>query len=59
VERSTYSSKLSLVIGDSLLVNAIISILISNTSMRSMKTDRINNEEIPATLNAVANAIEK
>lgn len=27
--------------------------------MRSMMTDRINNEEIPATLNAVANAIEK
>jgi methyl-accepting chemotaxis protein len=51
--------KLSLVIGGSLLVSVIISTIISNTSMRSMMTERINNEEIPATLNAVANAIEK
>jgi methyl-accepting chemotaxis protein len=51
--------KLSLVIGGSLLVSVLISTIISNTSMRSMMTERINNEEIPATLNAVANAIEK
>ncbi len=51
--------KLSLVIGGSLLISVIISTLISNSSMRSMMTERINNEEIPATLNAVANAIEK
>lgn len=51
--------KLSLVIGGSLLISVILSTLISNSSMRSMMTDRINNEEIPATLNAVANAIEK
>ena len=51
--------KLSLVIGGSLLISVIISTLISNSSMRSMMSDRINNEEIPATLNAVANAIEK
>lgn len=51
--------KLSLVIGGSLLISVLISTLISNTSMRSMMTERINNEEIPATLNAVANAIEK
>lgn len=51
--------KLSLVIGGSLLISVIISTIISNTSMRSMMTERINNEEIPATLNAVANAIEK
>lgn len=51
--------KLSLVIGGSLLISVIISTLISNSSMRSIITERINNEEIPATLNAVANAIEK
>ena len=51
--------KLSLVIGGSLLISVIISTLISNSSMRSMMTERIHNEEIPATLNAVANAIEK
>jgi methyl-accepting chemotaxis protein len=51
--------KLSLVIGGSLLISVLISTIISNTSMRSMMTERINNEEIPATLNAVANAIEK
>jgi methyl-accepting chemotaxis protein len=51
--------KLSLVIGGSLLISVIISTLISNSSMRSMMSERINNEEIPATLNAVANAIEK
>jgi len=51
--------KLSLVIGGSLLISVIISTIISNSSMRSMMTERINNEEIPATLNAVANAIEK
>ena len=51
--------KLSLVIGGSLLISVIISTLISNSSMRSIMTERINNEEIPATLNSVANAIEK
>ncbi|MEH6447960.1 MAG: methyl-accepting chemotaxis protein, partial [Oleispira sp.] len=50
--------KLSLVIGGSLLISVIISTIISNSSMRSMMTERINNEEIPATLNAVASAIE-
>ncbi|NRA24210.1 MAG: methyl-accepting chemotaxis protein, partial [Oleispira sp.] len=33
--------------------------LISNSSMRSMMVERITDDEIPATLNAVANAIEK
>ena len=51
--------KLSLVIGGSLLISVLISTIISNTSMRSMMTERINNEEIPATLDAVAYAIEK
>jgi methyl-accepting chemotaxis protein len=51
--------KLSLVIGGSLLISVLISTLISNSSMRSIMTERINNEEIPATLNSVANAIEK
>lgn len=51
--------KLSLVIGGSLLISVIISTIISNSSMRNMMTERINNDEIPATLNAVANAIEK
>lgn len=51
--------KLSFVIGGSLLISVIISTIISNTSMRSILSDRMNNEEIPATLNSVANAIEK
>jgi methyl-accepting chemotaxis protein len=51
--------KLSLVIGGSLLISVLISTLISNSSMRSIMTERINNDEIPATLNSVANAIEK
>ncbi len=51
--------KLSVVIAGSLFISVIISTLISNSSMRSMITERIINEEIPATLNAVAYAIEK
>jgi methyl-accepting chemotaxis protein len=51
--------KLSLVIGGSLLISVLISTFISNSSMRNMMVERINNDEIPATLNAVANAIEK
>lgn len=51
--------KLSIVIGGALLVSLIASTLISNTAMRDMVMGRIEAQEIPASLNAVANAIEK
>lgn len=51
--------KLSIVIGGALLVSLIASTLISNNAMRDMVMGRIETEEIPASLNAVANAIEK
>jgi methyl-accepting chemotaxis protein len=51
--------KLSIVIGGALLVSLIASTLISNSAMRDMVMSRIQEQEIPASLNAVANAIEK
>ncbi|MFT5594384.1 MAG: methyl-accepting chemotaxis protein [Oceanicoccus sp.] len=51
--------KLSIVIGGALLVSLIASTLISNNAMRDMVMGRIEVQEIPASLNAVANAIEK
>jgi methyl-accepting chemotaxis protein len=51
--------KLSIVIGAALLVSLIASTIISNNAMRDMVIGRIQAEEIPASLNAVANAIEK
>lgn len=51
--------KLTTVIGGGLVVSVLLSTLISNISMRSVLSDRINQEEIPATLASIANAIEK
>jgi len=51
--------KLSVVIGGALLLSLIISTLISNSAMRDMVMGRMQSQEIPATLNSVANAIEK
>ncbi len=51
--------KLSVVIGGALLLSLIISTFISNNAMRDMVMGRMKIQEIPATLNAVANAIEK
>lgn len=51
--------KLSLVIAAALLLSVIISTWISNSAMREMIIGRIEVEEIPASLNAVSNAIAK
>ena len=51
--------KLSIVIGGALLVSLIASTFISNNAMRDMVMGRIEVQEIPASLNAVANAIDK
>lgn len=51
--------KLSLVIGVALLISLIASTIISNNAMRNMVMGRIEVQEIPASLNSVANAIEK
>lgn len=51
--------KLSVVIGGALLISVLISTVISNTAMRTVMMDRIEADEIPATLNSIANAIEK
>ncbi len=51
--------KLSFVIGGSLLLTVILSTFISNSAMRDMMTERIEFDEIPATLDAITNAIEK
>ena len=51
--------KLSFVIGGALLLSVLLSTLIGNSAMRDMITERIEQEEIPATLDAVTNAIEK
>jgi len=51
--------KLSIVIGGALLLSLIISTFISNSAMRDMVLHRIQIQEIPSTLDAVANAIEK
>jgi len=51
--------KLAVVIGASLLLSVLLSTIISNNSMRDMVLGRIEIQEIPSTLNAVANAIEK
>lgn len=51
--------KLSIVIGGALLVSVLISTTISNNTMRSIMTERIEADEIPAILGSLANAIEK
>ena len=51
--------KLSIVIGGALLVSVLISTTISNNAMRSIMTERIEADEIPAILGSLANAIEK
>ena len=51
--------KLSIVIGGALLVSVLISTTISNSAMRSIMTERIEADEIPAILSSLANAIEK
>ncbi|EAT13564.1 methyl-accepting chemotaxis protein [Bermanella marisrubri] len=51
--------KLSLAIAAALLLSVIISTWISNNAMREMVIGRIEVEEIPASLNAVSNAIAK
>lgn len=51
--------KLSLVIAAALLLSVVISTWISNSAMRDMVIGRIEVEEIPASLNAVSNAIAK
>ncbi len=51
--------KLSIVIGGALLLSLLISTIISNNAMRDMVMGRMKIQEIPATLNSVANAIEK
>ncbi|MEH6346491.1 MAG: methyl-accepting chemotaxis protein [Bermanella sp.] len=51
--------KLSFVIGGALLLSVFLSTLISNSAMRDMVTGRIEVQEIPTTLDAVTNAIEK
>ena len=51
--------KLTTVIGGGLLVSALLSTLVSNMSMRSVLSERIHQEEIPATLTGIANAIDK
>lgn len=51
--------KLSLVIAAALLLSVAISTWISNSAMRDMVIGRIEVEEIPASLNAVSNAIAK
>jgi methyl-accepting chemotaxis protein len=51
--------KLSFIIGGALLLSVLLSTLIGNSAMRAMVTERIEIEEIPATLDAVTNAIEK
>ena len=51
--------KLSVVIGGALMISVLISTVISNTAMRTVMMDRIEADEIPATLNSIANAIEK
>ncbi|WP_396586716.1 methyl-accepting chemotaxis protein [Bermanella sp. R86510] len=51
--------KLSMVIAASLLLSVIISTTISNNAMRDMMMGRIEVAEIPASLDAVSNAIAK
>ena len=51
--------KLSALISGALIISLIISTLFSNFSMRSVMLDRIKMEEIPARLDALANAIDK
>ncbi len=51
--------KLSIVIGGALFISVLTSTLISNSAMRNMMIERIEMEEIPAILNAVASSIEK
>ena len=51
--------KLSFVIGGALLLSVFLSTLIGNSAMRDMVTGRIEVQEVPTTLDAVTNAIEK
>ncbi len=51
--------KLSALIGGALIISLLISTLISNFAMRSVMLDRIEMDEIPARLNALASAIDK
>ena len=51
--------KLSALIAGALIVSLLVSTVISNFAMRSVMLDRIEIDEIPARLNALANAIDK
>jgi methyl-accepting chemotaxis protein len=51
--------KLVAVIGGSLLVSVLISTLAGNNAMNTMLSERLYETEIPASLNSVANAIDK